>query len=84
MMLVYMTGSNFNDFIVEVANSSDSWSFVDFLFNDWSTTLIVPKIEPSMKELDKSKIDVTIACRAVAGTISAPAIIDTECHIEKQ
>jgi hypothetical protein len=37
-----------------------------------------------MKELDKSNIDVTIACRAVAGTISAPAIIDTECHTEKQ
>ena len=79
-----MAGSNFSDFIVEVANSRDSWSLVDFLFNDWRTTLIVPKIEPSIKELDNSKMDVTIACRAVAGTMSAPAIIDTECHTEKQ
>jgi hypothetical protein len=79
-----MAGSNLRDFIVEVANSRDSWSFVDFLFNDYRTTLIVPKIEPSMNELDSNKIDVTIACIAVAGTISAPAIIDTECHTEKQ
>jgi hypothetical protein len=79
-----MAGSNLRDFIVEVANSRDSWSFVDFRFKDYRTTLIVPKIEPSIKELDSNKIDVTIACIAVAGTISAPAIIDTECHTEKQ
>ena len=83
-MLVYISGSKLSDFIVEVANSRESWSFVDFLFNDYRTTLIVPKIEPLMKELDSNKIDVTIACIAVAGTISAPAIIDTECHTEKQ
>ena len=71
-------------FIVVVANSIFSCRMLDFLFNYWKTTLIVPRIEASMKELDRSKMDVTMAWWALAGTISAPDIMDTECHIEKQ
>jgi hypothetical protein len=48
-------------FMVVVANSIYSCSFVPFLLRDYRMTLIVPRIEPSMKELERSNKEVTIA-----------------------
>jgi hypothetical protein len=57
----YISGLSFIFFMVEVANSILSCNLVPFLLSDYRTTLIVPRIEPSMKELDNSKIEVAIA-----------------------